>query len=68
MKIEVRCENEVLFNGDADEFLEINEYDEDLEYILNRLDNSPIGIVDSFFENQCTQYEIEKLEYDLYED
>ena len=40
MVITVKDENnEVLYEGDADDFLFYNEDDDDLEIILNKLDN-----------------------------
>lgn len=68
MKIEVTTDNEVLFNGDADDFLEANDYDEELEELLNELNNEEEGVVFIFYGNQGTEYEIEKLEDSMEEE
>lgn len=56
MKIEARQGDEVLFIGEADDFLEKNDYDLALEEILNLLNDACIGET-ALFEN----VEIEKL-------
>lgn len=57
MIIEVRDEfDEVVFEGSADEWLEENYYDEDLEIILDKLDYCKIGKIIRFGE-----YSIEKM-------
>ena len=44
MRISVIDEdNDMIFKGDADEFLELNDYDEELEIELNNLDKMSIG-------------------------
>lgn len=48
MFIEVRI-NEVLFNGDAEDFLEENCYDDELECFLNNLDRCEVGTKKSYY-------------------
>lgn len=59
-------DNELLFNGDADEFLEVNDYDADLEELLNELlDDNKSEVV---YGGHCTHpYIIKKEEYCIYD-
>lgn len=56
--------NEQIFEGDAEQFLEDNDYDEEIESFLNVLDGKPIGHIMNYYGwlGQC--YEFEKLEDD----
>lgn len=45
MKIKVKEENQVIFLGDAEDFLEQYEYDEELEIALNELEYPEIKAV-----------------------
>ena len=56
MIIEVRKENNTLFNGDADEFLFMQDNDIELENLLDKLESKPYNSIVRF-EN----VEIEKL-------
>lgn len=62
MIIEVRECDEVVFNGDADEFLFMQDNDIELENLLDNLDTMPYNSIIRF-----EDVEIEKLEYDLYD-
>ena len=62
MIIEVRECDEVVFNGDADEFLFMQDNDVELENLLDNLDTMPYNSIIRF-----EDVEIEKLEYDLYD-
>ena len=62
MIIEVRECDEVVFNGDADEFLFMQDNDIELENLLENLDTMHYNIIIRF-----EDVEIEKLEYDLYD-
>ena len=62
MIIEVRECDEVVFNGDADEFLFMQDNDIELENLLDNLDTMPYNNIIRF-----EDVEIEKLEYDLYD-
>lgn len=64
MKIRVEFDNEDIFEGDCEEFLEVNEYDEELEEFLNNLENYEIGTQKIYYGNQAMEYIIEKLEDD----
>lgn len=64
MKIRVEFDSEDIFEGDCEEFLEINEYDEELEEFLNILNNCEIGTEKTFYGNQGMEYIFEKLEDD----
>ena len=48
--------NESIFTGLADDFLELNNYDSELEEILSNLDNHRIGHISNF-----DDYIIEKI-------
>lgn len=61
MEIEVRIDNEVVFNGLAEDFLYQNDLDIELEDLLDRLDSMLDGSI-VFFEDM----EIEKLETNLF--
>ena len=61
MEIEVRIDNEVVFNGLAEDFLYQNDLDAELEDLLDRLDSMLDGSI-VFFEDM----EIEKLETNLF--
>ena len=61
MEIEVRVDNEVVFNGLAEDFLYQNDLDIELEDLLDRLDSMLDGSI-VFFEDM----EIEKLETNLF--
>ena len=45
MKIKVKEENQTIFIGDAEDFLEQYEYDEELEVALNELEYPEIKVV-----------------------
>lgn len=62
MIIEVRKENNTLFNGEADDFLFMQDNDIELENLLDNLDTMPYNNIIRF-----EDVEIEKLEYDLYD-
>ena len=62
MIIEVRKENNTLFNGEADDFLFMQDNDIELENLLDNLDTMPYNSIIMF-----EDVEIEKLEYDLYD-
>ena len=62
MIIEVRECDEVVFSGDADEFLFMQDNDIELENLLDNLDTMPYNSIIMFEET-----EIEKLEYNLYD-
>ena len=62
MEIEVRECDEVIFNGDADEFLFRQDNDIELENLLDNLDTMTYNSIIRF-----EDVEIEKLEYDLYD-
>ena len=62
MIIEVRQENNTLFNGEADDFLFMQDNDIELENLLDNLDTMPYNSIIRF-----EDVEIEKLEYDLYD-
>ena len=62
MEIEVRVDNEVVFNGDADEFLFMQDNDIELENLLDKLESKPYNSIIRFEET-----EIEKLEYNLWD-
>lgn len=54
--------NEIIYEGDADEFLFINENDESLEELLTELDTMPMGTKKSYYGNFCSEYIFEKTE------
>ena len=56
MIIEVRKENNTLFNGDADEFLFMQDNDIELENLLDKLESKPYNSIVRF-----EDVEIEKL-------
>ena len=62
MIIEVRKYDDVVFNGDADEFLFMQDNDIELENLLDKLESKPYNSIVRFEET-----EIEKLEYNLYD-
>ena len=62
MIIEVRECDEVVFNGEADDFLFMQDNDIELENLLDNLDTMPYNSIIRF-----EDVEIEKLEYDLYD-
>ena len=62
MIIEVRECDEVVFSGDADEFLFMQDNDIELENLLDKLERMPYNSIVKF---EAT--EIEKLEYNLYD-
>ena len=62
MIIEVRKENNTLFNGEADDFLFMQDNDIELENLLDNLGTMPYNSIIRF-----EDVEIEKLEYDLYD-
>ena len=62
MIIEVRKENNTLFNGEADDFLFMQDNDIELENLLDNLDTMPYNSIIRF-----EDVEIEKLEYDIYD-
>ena len=62
MIIEVRKENNTLFNGEADDFLFMQDNDIELENLLDNLDTMPYNSIIRF-----EDVEIEKSEYDLYD-
>ena len=60
MIIEVRKENNTLFNGEADDFLFINDNDEELEILLNELERMKMGSGKIYFGNFGEKFLIEK--------
>ena len=62
MIIEVRKCDDVVFNGEADDFLFMQDNDIELENLLDNLDTMPYNSIIRF-----EDVEIEKLEYDLYD-
>ena len=62
MIIEVRKCDDVVFNGDADDFLFMQDNDIELENLLDSLDTMSYNSIIRF-----EDVEIEKLEYDLYD-
>lgn len=54
--------NEEIFKGDADEFLEENDYDSELELCLNELDCMPINSTTTFCGFMNDSFTIEKIE------
>ena len=48
MEIEVRADNEVVFNGDADEFLFMQDNDIELENLLDKLESKPYNSIVRF--------------------
>ena len=62
MIIEVRECDEVVFNGEADDFLFMQDNDIELENLLDNLDTMPYNSIVKF-----EDVEIEKLEYNLYD-
>ena len=62
MIIEVRECDEVVFNGDADEFLFMQDNDIELENLLDKMESMPYNSIVKFEET-----EIEKLEYNLWD-
>ena len=48
MEIEVRVDNEVVFNGDADEFLFMQDNDIELENLLDKLESKPYNSIVKF--------------------
>lgn len=53
-------EMQTIFVGDADEFLEINMYDEELELFLNRIERLQFGESKIFEGNLGSKYLVEK--------
>lgn len=70
MRIEVieRDSANLIFLGEADDFLEANNYDDEIEEFLNCLDTEDVGTVKSYFANQGMEYTVEKLEEDMEEE
>lgn len=64
MKIRVEFDGEDIFEGDCEDFLEENEYDEELEEFLNILSDCSVGTEKTFYGNQAMEYIFEKLEDD----
>ena len=62
MIIEVRECDEVVFSGDADEFLFMQDNDIELENLLDELESKSYNSIVKF-----EDVEIEKLEYNLYD-
>ena len=62
MIIEVRKENNTLFNGEADDFLFMQDNDIELENLLDKMESMPYNSIVKF-----EDVEIEKLEYNLYD-
>ena len=62
MNVIVLDEEEEIFNGSADEFLEENEYDTELESLLNNLDTMQIGESVEFTSYLGQTYVIEKID------
>lgn len=62
MEIEVFCNNDdEIFSGDADEFLELNDYDTELESVLNILNCMRIGRTVDFTSDLGQSYSIRKI-------
>ena len=62
MNVIVLDGEEEIFNGSADEFLEENEYDTELESLLNNLDTMQIGESVEFTNYLGQTYVIEKID------
>ena len=62
MNVIVLDGDEEIFNGSADEFLEENEYDTELESLLNNLDTMQIGESVEFTSYLGQTYVIEKID------
>lgn len=62
MNVIVLDGEEEIFNGSADEFLEENEYDTELESLLNNLDTMQIGESVEFTSYLGQTYVIEKID------
>ena len=56
--------NEVIFEGEAENFLFANDNDDDIEEVLNMLEDMPIGGRVGFCSNFTDEFVIEKLETD----
>lgn len=54
--------NEIIYEGDADEFLFVNENDESLEEFLTELDTMSIGTEKTYYGNFYSEYLFEKIE------
>lgn len=66
MVILVEDNNEVLFEGDADDFLFYNEDDMDLEIILNKLDNMKMNSSVKALNSDGNEITITKIENLVY--
>lgn len=66
MVILVENDNEILFEGDADDFLFYNEDDFDLELILNELDNMRMGSSVNAYDSDGNMITITKIENLVY--
>ena len=66
MVILVEDDNEVLFEGDADDFLFYNEDDMDLEIILNKLDNMKMNSSVKALNSDGNEITITKIENLVY--
>lgn len=66
MVILVEDNNEVLFEGDADDFLFYNEDDMDLEILLNKLDNMKMNSSVKALNSDGNEITITKIENLVY--
>lgn len=62
MYIKVKNDGELVFKGVAEQFLEINDYDEEMIEILNELDQNEIGTKTNIYGNFGDVFEVEKVE------
>lgn len=63
MYIEVTNDsNEVIFEGLAEDFLEANDYDEEIREFLCNLDAKKIGSIDYYYGNFGEEFKFEKIE------
>lgn len=67
MYIRVTEDFDVIYEGDADEFLEINFYEEELEACLNELEAYKKNSV-TYGGGAMPTYTIEQVEYSFWED
>lgn len=58
-------DDEMIFEGEAEDFLEVNDYDSEIEYALNELDRKRVGDSVKIRGNQSDCFEIEKIEAEL---
>lgn len=57
-----KFDDEIIFNGSAEDFLESNGYNSDIEIILNDLNYMPIGTKLEIYGNQSDVFVVTRLE------